>query len=69
MDRKTKTDKVWLCESVGNLKGLGQQAKLKMNELRIHTIADVQLHVHRLGITKVLIQGFGQIYDCFCAHQ
>ena len=36
-----------------------------MNELRIHTIADVQLHVHRLGITKVPIQGFGQIYDIY----
>ena len=31
-----------------------------MNELRIHTIADLQLHVHHRG--KVPIQGFDQIY-------
>ena len=63
MDRKTKTDKVWLCESVGNLKGVGQQAKAKMNELSIDTIADLQLHVCHHGILKVHIRGFGQIYD------
>ena len=33
-----------------------------MNELRIHTIADLQLHVHHHGITKVPIRGFSQIY-------
>ena len=52
---KIKTDKVWLCESVGELKGVGHLAKAKMDELRIHTIADLQLHVHRYGITKVHI--------------
>ena len=31
-----------------------------MNELRIHTIADLQLHVRHRG--KVHIRGFGQIY-------
>ena len=60
---KTKTDKVWLCESVGKLKVVGHQAKEKMNELSIHTIADLQLHVHHHGIPKVLIRGFGRIYD------
>ena len=49
MDKKIKTEKVWLCESVGKLKGVGQLAKAKMNELRIHTIADLQLHVFHRG--------------------
>ena len=49
---KIKTEKIWLCESVGKLKGIGKQGKVKMNninvhtianELRIHTIADLQL--------------------------
>ena len=34
-----------------------------MNESIIHTIADLQLHVHHHGIPKVHIQGFEQIYD------
>ena len=63
MYRKIKTDKVWLCESVGKLKGVGQQAKAKINELSINTIADIQLHVHHHGIPKVHIRGFGRIYD------
>ena len=50
-----KLDKVWICESVVNLKGLGQQAKVKINELSIHTIADLQLHFHHHGIPKVHI--------------
>ena len=58
-----KTDKVWLCESVGKLKGAGHKAKAKMNELSIHTIADLQLHVRYHGIPKVHSQGFGQICD------
>ena len=45
---KKNTDKVWLCESVGKLKGVGHLAIEKMNELRIHTIADLQLHVRHL---------------------
>ena len=60
VDKKTNTDKVWLCESVGKLKGVGQMAIAKMNELRIHTIADLQLHVRHRG--KVPIQGFYRIY-------
>ena len=34
-----------------------------MNELSIHTIADLQLHVRHHGIPKVPIRGFGRIYD------
>ena len=58
-----KTDKVWLCESLGKLKGVGKQAKAKMNELSIHRISDLQLHVHHHGIPKVPLPGFGRIYD------
>ena len=56
-------DKVWICESVGKLKGVGQLAKAKTNKLSIHTISDLQLHVHRHGIPKVLIRGFDIFYD------
>ena len=60
---KTKTDKVWLCEYVGNLKGVGQMVKAKKNELKIHMIADLQLYVCHHVIQKVRIRGFNQIYD------
>ena len=39
---KTNTNKVWLCESVGKLKLVGQPEKAKTNELIIHTIADLK---------------------------
>ena len=58
--KKPTTDKVWLYESVGKLKGVGQLEITKMNKLRIHTIADLQLHVRHHG--KVPIRGFDQIY-------
>ena len=47
--KKTNTDKVWICESVGKLKGVGQLEIAKMNELRIHTIANLQLRVRHHG--------------------
>ena len=34
-----------------------------MNELSIHKIADIQLHIHHHGIQKVTIRGFSRIYD------
>ena len=46
--------------SVGKLKGVGQLAIAKMNELIIHTISDLQLHVYHRG--KVPIRGFNRIY-------
>ena len=39
------TDKIWICESVGNLKGIVKQGEVKMNEINIHTIADLQRYV------------------------
>ena len=45
MDQKN-IDKVWLCEYVGKIKGVGQLTIAKMNDLRIDTIADLQLHVY-----------------------
>ena len=55
--------KLWLCEYIGKLKGVGHQAKAKMNELRIHTFAHLQLHFRHHSILKVPIQGFGRSYD------
>ena len=34
-----------------------------MNELSIHKIAGIQLHVRHHGIQQLPIQGFGRIYD------
>ena len=42
---KIKTDKIWLCESLGKLKGIGKQGEVKMNEMNIHTIANLQRYV------------------------
>ena len=42
---KTKTDKIWICESVGKLKVIGKQGEVKTNEINIHTIADLQRYV------------------------
>ena len=63
LTEKAKTDKVWIFESVGKLKVVVHQSKEKMNELSIHTIADIQIHVRYHGIPKVPIRGVGQIYD------
>ena len=38
MGRKIKTDKIWLCEYVGKIKGIGKQGEMEMNEINIHTI-------------------------------
>ena len=60
MYHKKNTYKVWICESVGKLKGVGHLARAKMNELSIHPIAELQLHVCHRG--KVPIRSFDQIY-------
>ena len=39
--KKKKTDKLWLSESVGKLKGTGNQGEDKINEMSIHTNADL----------------------------
>ena len=40
--KTSKTDKIWLSEYVGKLKGIGKQGEVKMNEMNIHTITDLQ---------------------------
>ena len=40
--KKSKKYKIWIYESVGKLKGMGEQGEEKMNEMKIHTIADLQ---------------------------
>ena len=42
---KIKTDKIWLCESIGKLKVIGNQGEVKMNEINVHTIANFQRYV------------------------
>ena len=58
-----KTDKIRLCESVGKLKGIGYQGEVKMNEINIHTIADLQRYVQSYGLPKLPIRGLCQIYE------
>ena len=60
---KIKTDKIWLCESVGKIKGIGNQGEVKMNEINIHTITNFQRYVQSYGLPKLSIRGLGQIYD------
>ena len=43
--KKIKTGKIWLCESVGKLKGIVKQGEVKMNEINVHTIANFQRYV------------------------
>ena len=58
-----KTDKIWLCESVGKLKGIGKQVEVKMNEINIHTIANLQRYVQSYGLPKLPIRGLRRIYE------
>ena len=59
---KIKTDKIWLCESVGKLKGIGNQGEVKINDINVHTIANFQRYVRSYGLPKLSICGLGQIY-------
>ena len=61
--KNIKTDKIWLCESVGKLKGMGKQGEVKMNEINVHTTTDFQRYVRSYGFPKLSICGLGQIYD------
>ena len=61
--KKTQTDKIWLCESVGKLKGIVKQGEAKINETNIHTIDDLQRYVRSYGLPKLPVRGLGQIYE------
>ena len=50
---KIKTDKIWLCESVGKLKGIVNQGEVKMNEINTHTIANLQRYVLIIWVAQV----------------
>ena len=63
MGRKIITDKIWLCESVGKLKGIGKHGEVKMHKINVHTIADFQRYVQSYGLPKLSICGLGQIYE------
>ena len=58
-----KTEKIWLCESVGKLKGIGKQGEVKMHDITVHTIANFQRYVQSYGFPKLSIRGLGQIYE------
>ena len=58
-----KTDKIWLCESVGKLKRIGKQGEVEMNEINIHTIAYLQRYVRSYGLPKLPVRGLGLIYE------
>ena len=55
--KKIKTDKIWICESIGKLKGIGKQGEVKMNDINIHTIVDLQMYVQSYGLPKLPIRG------------
>ena len=63
MGHKTKPDKIWIYESIGKLKGIGNQGEVKMNEINIHTIANLQRYVRSYGLPNLPICGLGQIYE------
>ena len=48
--KKIKTDNIWLSESVGKLKGIGNQGEVKMNEIHIHTISDYKDMFDHMGL-------------------
>ena len=56
-DEKIKTDKIWICESVGKLKGIGKQGEVKMNDINGPTIGDFQRHVQSYGLPNLSICG------------
>ena len=60
---KIKTEKIWLCESVGKLKGIGKKGEVKMHEINVHTIVDFHKYVQSYGLPKMSILGLGQIYE------
>ena len=60
---KIKTDKIWLCVSIGKLKGIRKQGEVKTNAIIIHTIANLQRYVRSYGLLKLPIRGLGQIYE------
>ena len=60
--KKIKTDKICLFEYLGKLKRIGNQVYGKINEMNIHTIADLQRYSRSYWFPKLKIRGFGQIY-------
>ena len=59
---KIRTDKIWICESVGKFKVIVKQVEVKINEMNIHTIADLQRYVRSYRSRNLPIQGLCQIY-------
>ena len=47
-----KTYKIWICESVDKLKGIEKQGEAKVNEMNIHTIANLQSYVSIIWVSQ-----------------
>ena len=60
---KIKTDKIWLCVSIGKSKGIRKQGEVKTNAIIIHTIANLQRYVRSYGLPKLPVRGLGRIYE------
>ena len=60
---KIKTDKIWIGESVGKIKGIGKQGEVRMNDINVHTIANFQRYVRSYGLPKLSIRGLGKTYE------
>ena len=50
---KIKPENIWLCKSVGKLKGIGKQGEVKMHEINIHTIANFQRYIQSYVFPKL----------------
>ena len=58
MSQKKKTENIWICQYVGKLKGIGNQGEVKMNDMNIHTISDLQRYVQSYGFPNMKIRRF-----------
>ena len=60
---KRKPENMWLYKSVDKLKGIGNQGEAKMNEMNIHTVANLQRYVRSYRFPKLPIRGFYRVYE------
>ena len=56
---KIKTEKIWLYESEGKLKGIGNQGEVKMHEINVHTITNSKGTFKVMGFPKPRIDSLG----------
>ena len=61
--KKIKTDKIWLCESVGKFKGIRKQGEVRMNEINVYTIPNFQRYILSYGLPKLSICGLAKFIN------